>query len=325
MAVGFSVYRLRVKDNRAEEWWQFGRNTHQDAYAEFDRYFRARRGHLVRLGEPDAEGNHADQRALLLSRVVRSEGSRMLAGLFLKGEAGTVREIRNFDDPEADPVYRTAVNEGILTPLYARLHLEDGRRYGVAILQTLGTDGLKGYIDRDLRRYFRSEAADRRTIDLAQLLDRQVLEAFATQGSLQDVVLVNSGSTERSRQAMQRNTVAGNQLGNDGDKLEMRVARHGGFGMDAIRRLWDRIQGHGDPRELVNVEGMPEIDDLKVEILHGGRRQTFSLLNPDDSPIRVDVTDEITFGPDGLPTWDSLHHAADGAWQSISNMINGGA
>jgi hypothetical protein len=325
MAVGLSVYRLRLKDHRAEEWWQFGRNTPQDAYAELDSYFRTRRGHLVRLGDADADGNYSDQRALLLSRVVRSENSRMLAGLFLKGEAGTVREIRNFDDPEADPAYRTAVNEGILTPLYARLHLEDGRRYGVAILQTLGTDGLKGYVDRDLRRYFRNEAAERRTIDLAQLLDRQVLEAFATQGSLQDVVLVNSGQTERSRQAMQRNTIAGDQLGHDGDKLEMRVARHGGFGVDAIRRLWDRIQGQGDPRTLVNVEGMPEIDDLKVEILHGGRRQTFSLLNPDDSPIRIDITGEIAFGPDGLPTWESVHRAAGGAWESVSAMINGGA
>lgn len=325
MAVGFSVYRLRIKDHRGDEWWELGRNTPQDAYAEISAYLTARRGHLVRLGDPDADGNYADQRALMLTRVVRSEDRRMLAGLFLKGEAGAVREIRNFDDPEADPVYHTNVNEGILTPLYARLHLEDGRRYGVAILQTLGIDGLKGYMDRDLRRYFRMEAPTRRTIELAQLLDRQVLEAFATQGSLQDVVLINSGKTERSRTAMQRNTVAGNQLGQDGDKLEMRLARRGGFGIEAIRELWGRLTGDADPRELIDVQGMPEIDDLKVEIRHGGRTQTFSLLNPDDSPIRIDITDEITFGPGGLPTWASLHRAADGAWDSVSAMINGGA
>lgn len=324
MAVGFSVYRIRMKDHRGEEWWQFGRNTPQDAYAELGRYFSARRGNLVRLGDPDDDGTYDDQRALMLSRLVRSEDRRMLAGLFLKGEAGAIREIRNFDDPEADPVYRTAVNEGILTPLYARLHLEDGRRFGVAILQTLGTDGLKGYLDRDLRRYFRFDAAERRTIELAQLLDRQVLEAFASQGSLQDVVLINSGRTDRSRRAMQRNTIAGNQLGNDGDKLEMRLARHGGFGVETLRSLWDRIRGHQDPRELVDVEGMPEIDDLKVEILHGGRRQTFSLLNPDDSPIRLDITDDISFGPDGLPTWASLHREAARAWESVSAMIDGG-
>lgn len=324
MAVGLSVYRLRIKDHRGE-WWELGRNTPQDAYAEINAYLTARRGHLVRLGDQDEDGNYNDQRALMLTKVVRSEDHRMLAGLFLKGEAGAVREIRDFDDPEADPKYRTAVNEGILTPLYARLHLEDGRRYGVAILQTLGTDGLKGYLDRDLRRYFRNEAPTRRTIELAQLLDRQVLEAFATQGSLQDIVLINSGKTQRSRTAMQRNTVAGNQLGQDGDKLEMRLARRGGFGADAIRELWGRLTGDADPRDLVSVEGMPEIDDLKVEILHGGRTQTFSLLHPDDSPIRIDISDEVTFGPDGLPTWASIHRAAAGAWESVSAMINGGA
>jgi len=325
MSVGLSVYRVRMKEPRAEEWWQIGRGTPQDAYAEFERFFLARRGHLVRLGDPDADGNYTDQRALLLARVTRSEDRRMIAGLFLKGEAGAVREIRNFDDPEADPVYRTRVNEGILTPLYARFHFEDGRRYGVALLQTLGIDGLKGYLDRDLRRYFRNEVADRRVVELAQLVDRQVLEAFATQGTLQDVVLVNSGKTAQSRQAMQRSTIADDQLGRDGDKLEMRVARHGGFGVETLRRIWDRVRGTGDVRQIVHVDGMTEIDDLKVEILHGGRKQTFSLLNPDDSPIRIDITDEVTFGPDGLPTWASLHAAADNAWQSVSAMINGGA
>lgn len=325
MAVGLSVYRIRMKEHRGDEWWQIGRNTPQDAYAEIDRYFRLRRGHLVRLGDPDGEGNYTDQRALMLARISRSEDRRMLAGLFLKGEAGIVREIRNFDDPEADPVYRTAVNEGVLTPLYARFHFEDGRRFGVALLQTLGIDGLKGYIDRDLRRYFRNEATDRRTIELAQLVDQQVLEAFATQGSLQDVVLVNSGKTEQSRQAMQQNTIAANQLGRDGDKLEMRLARKGGFGVETLRRLWDQLRGEQDPRDLLDIQGMPEIDDLKVEIEHGGRRQTFSLLNPDDSPIRIDITEEITRGPDNLPTWNSVHAAANRAWDTVSAMIGGGA
>ena len=324
MVIGLSAYRIRIKERRADEWWQIGRNTPYDAYAEFDGYFRARKGQLVRLGDPDSEGNYKDQRALMLTRVVRSEDRRMLAGLFFKGEAGIVRQIRDFDEPEGDPVYETAVNEGILTPLYCRLHLEDGRRYGVAMMQTMGLDGLKGYLDRDLHRYFRNEVVDGRTVELAQLLDRQVLEAFATQGSLQDIVLVNSGKTQQSKEAMRRNTVAGSQLGQDGDKLEMRLSRHGGFGVDAIQRLWRAITGHNDPRALLKIDGMGQIDDLKVEIQHGGRKQTFSLLNPDDSPIRMDITKQVKFGRGNLPTWESIHAAADEAWDSIADMIKGG-
>lgn len=324
MVIGLSAYRIRIKERRADEWWRIQRNTPQDAYGEFAEYFGGRRGHLVRLGDPDGNGGYTDQRALLLSRFVHSEGNRMLAGLFLKGEAGMVREIRNFDDPEADPVYQTGVNEGILTPLYCRLHLQDGRRYGVALMQTMGIDGLKGYLDRDFRRYFKDEVPEERTVELKQLLDRQILEAFATRGSLQDVVLVNSGKTARSRQAMEQNTVAGNQLGEDGDKLEMRIARSGGFGVGAIQRLWNALLRNEDPRELLEVSGMEAIDDVKVEIKSGDRVQTFSLLNPDDSPIRMDITNQVHCGDGNVPTWESLHAAAENAWESISAMINGG-
>lgn len=325
--VGLCAYRFEIKarhDRRG--YWQFARNTETDGYAELHGYFKSRHKQLKRLGEPNDSGEYTDQRALLLAKLVVNEDKQMFAGMFLKGEAGVVRTIRNFDDPEADPVYKTKVNEGVLTPLYFRIHVEDGRRFGVLLLQTLGIEGFKGYIQTDMQRYFREEAPEARAVRLRQLVDAKVLRAFADQGQLQDVVLINSGKSHDSRQAMQTYTVGGDELGDSGDKLSLRVHRREGWTAKALETLHkavnvkDKVKRKEKLQEEIDLPGSDHVDDIKVEIMHNGQKQTFSLLNPDDSPIRQ-VVKNPTIGPDGLPTWKSMHEAADEVWASIRNIL----
>ena len=323
--VGISAYHFQMKERYADEWWSFSRGGTQDGFSEIGQYLNARRGHLVRLGEPDERGNYADQRALLITNVIRSNDRRMYAGLILKGEAGIVREIRNFDNPEDDPQYRTSVNEGVLTPLYFRLHMEDERDFGVLLLQTFGIDGMKGYIERDMRNYFRDEVEEQRTIRITQLVDAQVLEAFAANGQLQDVIVINSGESNESRNAMQRHTFGGDTMGDSGDKITLRLHRARGWMPNVISQIMNSIRQGRDPRRLVNAPAVGDIDDVKAEIRVGGRTQTFSLLNPDDSPIRHTITNDVEIGSDGLPTWESLHREADNVWELVREIIDGGA
>lgn len=320
--VGLSAYRFEMKARHDRAgYWQFQRNSETDGFAELGAYLNSRLRQLKRLGVPNDDNEYTDQRALLLTKLVQNEDQRMFAGMFLKGEAGVIRTIRDFDDPEADPVYQTKVNEGVLTPLYFRIHVEDGRRFGVLLLQTLGIEGLKGYIHTDLQRYFREEAPESRAIRLRQLMDVEVLRAFAEQGQLQDVVLINSGKSGESRESMQNFTIGGEQLGQADDKLALRIHRKGGWLPDVLTNLWEKVRRGEDPQELIDAPDIGSIDDLRVEIIHAGQKQTFSLLNPDDSPIRQTIHNP-TLGVDGLPTWDCMHEAAEEVWDSIRNILN---
>jgi hypothetical protein len=318
--IGLSAYRLELKQQRGEL-WMFARNSATDGYALLNGYLQNRRGRLVRLGTPDADGNYADNRAIMLTRFVHNDQRRLLAGLMLHGEAGRILEIRNFDDPEAEPSYTTGINEGVLSPLYFRIHIDDGRPFAVLIAQTSGIDGMKGYIDVDLRHYCNGDCDPKMTHKLTQLVDISVLERFAAQGQLQDVIAINGGKSQASREAMQNHTVAGQELGEEGDKLALRLHRKGGWPAAALRRILAAIRRGDDPRDLIDTPGITGIDDLQVEISQGGTKQIFSLLNPDDSPIRYDISNNIRRGADGLPTWESVHAAADDVWDSISAII----
>ncbi|MGE0756804.1 MAG: hypothetical protein AB7O38_07280 [Pirellulaceae bacterium] len=321
LRVGLSAYRVEIKNKHARETWRLQRGTQEDGYAEIECYLDSRLNHLVRLGDPNPDtGEYVDNRAVKLIRVEKAQNRRLLAGLYQKGEAGRIQDIHNFDAPDEEPVYTTQRNEGALAPLYFRFHLQDGRPFGIALLQTIGREGLKGYLEDDLRRFF-GNAEPELSVKLTQLMDAQVLEAFAQQGKLQDVILINSGKTAESRARMEETTVGGDALGESGDKLALRLHRKGGWRQEVLRRIMQVIQRGEDPRTIVHAPGLDQIDELLVEIEQGGRKQTFSLLNPDDSPIRYDITRSVTWGGNGFPTWDSVHQAANGVWDSVSAII----
>jgi len=321
LRVGLSAYRVEIRNKHAREAWRLQRGSQEDGYAEIERYLDSRLDHLVRLGDPDPDtGEYIDNRAVKLIRLDKTPTRRLLAGLYQKGEAGRIQDIHNFDEPDEDPVYTTQRNEGALAPLYFRLHLQDGRPFGVALLQTIGRDGLKGYLEDDLRRYF-SNTDPELSIKLTQLMDAQVLEAFAQQGKLQDVILINSGKTAESRRRMEETTVGDDALGESGDKLALRLHRRGGWARQTLQRIMQAIRRGEDPRTIVHAPGLDQVDEMLVEIEQGGRKQTFSLLNPDDSPIRYDITNSVRWGTDGFPTWESVHRAANRVWDSVSAII----
>jgi hypothetical protein len=238
----------------------------------------------------------------------------------LQGESGIVRAVHDFDDADADPTYTISVQEGALTPLYFRFHLEDGRPFGIAILQTLGKEGMKGTMEAFLKAHVVAADGQRPTVRLVQLLDARVLEQFAASGKLQDIILLNRGSSTASRDAMRANTVGQDSLGDDGDKLELRLRKKDGWPRRAIRSLVRAAIQHDNPRGLVH-SPIGAIDDLMVEIELDGRRQRFSMLNPDDSPIRYDKTGQLQPGPTGLPSFAALDAAASEVWDDVQDLL----
>lgn len=321
--VGFCAYRIEIRKKKAREPWRFQRNGDTDGYGELADYLDARHLHLVGLDEPDPEtGLKPKNRAMKLVRLTKDEDRRMLAGVFMKGEAGLVQEIHDFTGNADEPTYTTKKTEAPLTPLYFRFHVQDGQRYGIALLETFGKDGLKGYLQKDLAKFFAGRV-NPLTVRLTQLVNAEVLKAFANDGKLQDVVLINSGKTKSSRRAMTNANVGDDSLGKDGDKLELRVHKKGGFSQRTIQKLIERIfkKDKGSPTGLIESPLNDDYDDLLVRIEQAGSIHTFSLLNPDESPIREDVTNKIAIGKSGYPTFESLHKVANESWERTKQLI----
>lgn len=270
-----------------------------DGYALTEDYVKSRTRALI---------TYDAQRVLIISDAAFSSSGRWIDGLLLRGESGQIQDFVNITS--GDITYTKAADEAGLEPLYFRFQLEDGRDYGIALLQSFGLSGMKSALHTDLQSYCANLLPDPLTVHLTQIVDKSVLEEFARSGQLQDVVLVNHGATVRSRTAMMKHSVGGQSLGDAGDKLELRLRKHAGWTKTALAHIFGVLRGKQSVSDVVKAKGMDDFDDLKVTVRLGNRDQTFSLLNPDDSPIRFEITDEVTPGDRGYPTLESLRRAA---------------
>ena len=297
--VGLSFYRLELnrKHARTSPWtMSFGSDT--DGFAEVLKYLEDRKKHLIPYDENEV---------LHVEELHSNQGGLWIDGILKRGSAGSVQDIINIET--ARVTHTKTKQEAVLEPYYFRFQMEDGRPFGILILQTWGHLGTKGAILTDLKTYL-SERPEPLMPKLIQVIDETMLDRFAAEGKLQDVVLVNRGATPESRAVLSRNSVSGQSLGEPGDKLEVRLSKRGGWTQSVLRKVKSVISDKQRARALIQTDGMEEVDELKITLRVGKHDQTFDLLNPDDSPFRLDITEQLAYGPGGYPTLASLRAAA---------------
>ena len=319
--VGLSAYKVDIRNKRSHMAWNNCLGSETDGYSELLNYFSDRNNRIVCLGDSSA-GTHTDNRAIKLTNFANDERRRLIAGQMLRGEAGLIQQIYDISSGGTNPTYETSKNEGILAPLYFRFHIPDGLDYGVAILQTFGPEGLKGYIQDDFRNYF-GDLPSPITVKLTQLVDRRALLEYADQGLLKDIILVNAGLTKESRDVMKHSTVGGDSLGDPGDKMTLKLHKQSGWLKKVLEQITSMLKDNGQMRQMINIGGMNinSFDDIKAEIQKGARRQVFSIIHPENNPIRYDISDKVKIGSEGYPLWDDIHAVADEIWGQVRELI----
>jgi hypothetical protein len=297
--VGLSSYKLIIKKKYSHaSAWEFVHGGETDGFTEVLKYLQSRKDVLIPC---------EDNQVLTVKSLQHSTSDLWIDGLIVRGLAGAIQDIVNIETEEV--TYRKSKSEAMLEPFYFRFQLENHRRFGVVLLQSFGNIGVKGALFHDFQNYL-ARKPEPLSAKLVQVVDGSVLERFIEEGKLQDIILVNRGKTALSRDVLARNAVGGDALGDEGDKLELKLGKKGGWSAGVMKMIRQVMTGTLNPKNLVKTDGMQEIDDLKVTLRVGNRNQTFSLLNPDDSPIRVDITDDVAYGNTGYPTIASLRAAA---------------
>jgi len=299
-----SAYKLEVRPKFSREKpWLFRVGGAQDPYSELVAYCQNREQGYTLFGGS----------GLLIIKDLRIDNPRRLVdGLVYRGDSGVIQDLVSIKSGKTH--YKKKRDEAALEPCYFCFRLEDGRRFGVVLLENQGTSGIKGLLQNDMAEYFGTRAAAL-TISYNQLVDSKAVEKFAGLGILKDVVLINSGQNPSSRSVLSRNSVGGDALTGSGDRLELHLKKHGGWSKKVWKSLVERV-GHGKgAAEFIKAPSMNAIDEIRVVVRTGGRTQRFNILNGGDAPIRYDISNTIQLGPDGYATLTSLRTAAADAYQ----------
>lgn len=303
---GLNAYSITIKTSVRGDNVEFRHKGDFDFYSRLLAYVAKRRGQLQEF---------PGDKAIRLIRDESSARHRRVSGLFIVGDAGVVRRVINLDTQDE---HRLNKREGVFEPLYFSVFVPDGATEAILILQTVSGRGLKGLLQQDMKDYF--GGVDQLYLKLTVLQDIEVLRAFADQGALGEVILINRGRTVESRQGLKSYRVAGTSL-KDGDTLEMRLKTGPGFPTRVLKKLRSIVRGQVSPQELVSIPQIEQFDEVKVELTVGGKPRIFSLTKPDSSSVRFDITKEVDTGEDGHPTFESLEQCAADVYDDLKEWI----
>lgn len=318
--IGLNVYLLKLKRGRFGEWLEFKRGGSFDAYQHFQGYFADRKTRTVRFGYQDPDtGIYDDPRAMKLSKVVSDLGARRIAGLWTVGEGGTERPVLDLVTHKVTGLL--GKNQASLEPFFFDLHLEDGSKTGILLVQTAGISGIKTQLTVDFHDYFRgARGLEDLLLQIVPLADMGALKEFSKGALMTDVVLVNSGASQASRQTLQGARIGDVAL-DKGDSITVRIHKKKGFPMAAFSAAKQVLSGERSADQFALVPGIKDADDVLVKLSRNGRTRTFSLRKPDESLCRWDISEEVELGKDGHPTFNSLMAASSHVYLEARKIL----
>ncbi len=302
---GLNAYKVEIRNKNARSVWTLRQGSKADGFAEINRYLKARE---TLRAIPDTD------RALIVRQMKAAPASLVIDGMVSSGEAGAVRNL--IDIVKGKRTYTTSKDEAVMAPNYFRFQLEDGRPFGVLIIEP----GSTSILERDMNDYF-NRLLDPLSISLKQIVSYEALKKLAKRGNLRKVILVNDGRSQASRAELRKTSIGSDKLGDDGDLLELSIKKKGNFSTKTLQRLFDLTKSDGVGK-AVKTASLSEYDEVKVQVKMGRRTQTFSMSRPNSTAMRFDTSDRVKIGRDGHPTLTSLRKAAGDIYKnSIAPVI----
>lgn len=319
-SVAVVAYTIDLKSRREGMPRQFSLDGEFDAFSMLAEYFKSIRYQILRLGTPDPDtGVYSDPRGLKLQELKVHRDERRIDGVFYFGESGLLLPIVNMTTDEV--VGELTKDQATVAPYYFSLWAEDNARRVCLLLQKSGTIGIKGMIEHDMKRHFRTDT-ESWVVKFSPLADMTAMSRFIEQGVLKDIVLINQGKAEESRKRLKRFKVDGKSIDEEdgGGRVTLRI-QHPNLVKDAAKKIIGIATKARPVSDLVSAPGFDTYDEMKVEVERGGRTQVFSMTNPAESMFRFDITKDIWREPTGHPSLASLRRRTKEIYDDIRTLI----
>ena len=244
--------------------------------------------------------NKEHQQVLTVTKLGKS--GRRLSGLIETGEYG--RETNIYSVPEQKIVYRRKTQDADLWPFYFMVDIPEGTDDGLLILQRTGNFGIRKVVHRFLSESFLIDFGDMR-LRLEPIIDPEQLARFE-RGLIQEVRFVKISLPSDPADAYE----GGHQ--ETFGKMELVIkARRGSALPERFREQVAKLLKQRERSGVFAIDsGKFEYNDIKLRTQVGRTTKLFSIGDPKLRSY-YEVTDQVTIGPGGHPTFASISKVAE--------------
>lgn len=184
-------------------------------------------------------------------------------------------------------------------------------------MQRFGQSGIRSLFTRSITNFFHNEYPEY-TVEVKPLVPRELLNEYVDNGQIRKFRFI--------RHTLPRDIV--DRLGDNGVRDEDGYAEYV-IGVNRSVRgipMRERLQAFFDQdeevREFIELENF-EYDSVKVEIKLMNKTRTINLGEPDSLRSYIDVTDDIDFGANGHPVFESIDEVAKELLRDLTVGLRG--
>ncbi|MED5620207.1 hypothetical protein [Ideonella sp. BN130291] len=239
---------------------------------------------------------HGEVKRSRIARLARNRDSSVVAGIIQTGINGFSADLVNTITGVVS--HNRTTEEAEFIPFFFLIVSPPGLDFGLLLLQKFGALGVKDFFVEPIVASFTSENPGKR-LRVTRQVPSDLAVRLLQNSIIKKVKLIkyqNVGDLVDS---------LGRGFRENTSSIEYVLTSKTADGFPRTNRFLDALTMRRNPVALFALEGF-EHDAVKIEIEVNGRKRIINLARPDIVSPVVDVTDDVTRGRDGHPTWRSL-------------------
>lgn len=305
-----STYLLEILDNRRNEQILSQFNGADDFFDVIQDYLNT----IFTNIRAEADTGQTTMLHLTLeSPPIVDVASRRIYGYFSSGVSGDQYQIRDLDTQ--DNLLDVERNHAAFRNLFFYLELPNGRNSGALILQRKAKYGIKTIFKRTINNYLKEQGYQIYSVSVNNILHGRVYRRMIMEGNLKRVDLIRRRIPPTIEQLYENNGNVDQIPG----VLKTSMISHSSL-PQAYRNLVDRLFTNPD-LERIELDGIDEeFDEVEFELELNGKKKTFYVANKHRIQPDVDVTNQLNFDENQIPTIESLIRQCEDLVQDIIDL-----
>jgi len=318
--IGLSAYTIRLKERnqQSNEWLAFKQGGAVDAHQMIHGILLKLKNKVVDFSGIDDDPSSVSRRvskAFRIRTLRRSRQKGTIWGLVECGDYGRASTLVNVESGKQ--THRKTKDEADMPPYYFRIEVPDDSTVAVLVAQRIGISGLKGILGAAIRRGISSLGY---TVKFGTLTPSDLLQAYLTQGQVEEIRVLTHSQPNDPRDAIKHTKINGQKIA-AGTKLELSLKRKNGL-TGAISAAVGVMTHVKNVRELVEVYGLDNPEEVSVVVEKGGSRRTFKTINPGEIGIKYDITDDVAYDSNNNPKFGSINKIARDWCAELTEQVN---
>lgn len=223
--------------------------------------------------------------------------SRYISGIIESGEFGTEENI--IDSNTGQLKYRKKSIDAQMIPFFFMFNIPENSPYGYMVIERIGNIGIFSTLTKSIQKFLAPLIQDNVVLKIEPFFIQEVMDRnLNVISEAKKVIIKGVRNKDLGIAKITDNLITGDIQAD----IVYKAPRNGSI---QIRSLLDKLKPSKNKKDLYTFPNI-EYADIAFELKLGGKTKTISIGNINNLGTNLEITESITIGSNGYPTYESI-------------------